>query len=213
MRRPRAKIEVHGHDVAKSGHGGHPLDDDRDGVHLQGACCPQKARQQGNVVGPFPVSGAEKGQIEGPEHKQEEEDGRGEVDKKVYDVIAEDVSATEEIIQSEAEIGQRPGRKSAFIVVRCSVEGFTDILPGEALEMDIAVLDDIVIIVEMPFAGKAVAVNEQQHCQQRQDGEQAVALPRRIAINALVRCASTDDHVKFLAHDSTTTSFLTTRGR
>ena len=33
--------------------------------------------------------------------------------------------------------------------------------------MDITVIEDVVIIVEMPFAEKAVAVDDQKHDQQR----------------------------------------------
>ena len=47
--------------------------------------------------------------------------------------------------------------------------------------MDIAVVDDIVIVVEMPFAGKAVSVDDQQHDQKRQNGEQNVAPTGRLS--------------------------------
>ncbi|HTZ41458.1 MAG TPA: hypothetical protein VMB77_14990 [Syntrophales bacterium] len=103
-----------------------------------------------------------------------QEDGGREVNEEVHGMISKDISASGEIIQPETEIRQNPGARMAFRFVCDSVKCLADVRPRQALHMDIAVLEDVVEIIEVPFAGKTVPVYDQQHDQQRENGEQCV---------------------------------------
>jgi len=173
--RSRPDEEVQGHDVTEAGHGGHPLDNDRHGVDLQGIDRPQESREKRDVVSPVTVPAVKERQLQGPEHKEEQKNGATEVDEKVHDVVAKDIRPPKEIVQPEGQVGQGPGQMPAPGFHRCPVEAPVNVVPGKGLEMNIAVVDDVVIIVEMPLAEKAVSVNDQQHGQQGDHGERNAA--------------------------------------
>ena len=122
----------------------------------------------------FTVSVPQMGEPECLVKEEVQEDGGREVNEEVYGMISKDVSASGKIIQPETKIRQDPGTMMALRFVCGSVKCLADVRPRKALKMDIAVLEDIVKIIEVPFAGKTVPVYDQQHDQQRENGEQCV---------------------------------------
>ena len=78
------------------------------------------------------------------------------MDAQINGMVSEDIQLAEIIIQSEGEIGHRPGQP----FLGKSIKSVLNLIPAQFRKMYMLILDDILFVVEMPNTIKGVTVNE-----------------------------------------------------
>jgi hypothetical protein len=113
------------------------------------------------------------------------------MDEQINGMVSEDIQFAEIIIQSEGEIGHRPGQP----FLGKSIKRVLDLIPVQCRQMYMLILDNIVFVVEMPNSVKRVTVNEDQNNEEGKKNEYVFSPQRERPLKVKIKSVGFVYHV------------------
>ena len=170
------KIEHEGQEVKHSCHAGHSLNDVGYGLGLDGMGNEDETCEERYFIGDRPIFPLEGGKIEGDNQEPVYEDPRQNMDKKVYEVVAENIESSKIIVQGEGKIGKNA---NAFLIGTLDEPLYA--IPCEDLNLDIRILGDVAPIIEMERNRKRIRIGKEGHSRNESDGDQMAKKRRPVS--------------------------------